>query len=185
MAETTPAASSTSSLDAKQLEQLQEINKNVAAIKDSMQQTASSMNSMGEAIEGMNTMQWAQGFGSAAAATLQAIGAVVCASLQKKTLNHQKQAAKAQYTHQSDMARIDKETKLYKLEKDQELLNCQVEGQKKYLSAVRDVKRAEGQLAIVEAKIKDQKLTDEVGKVDKDALKKAFAGYYNGNPVYS
>jgi hypothetical protein len=149
------------------------------AINKSMEQTVESMQAsekMNNAIKGMKASSMANGFGSAAASTLQAITAVVSARIQKRIMNEQKKMAKNQYTHQSKMARIDRNAKTYKLEKDQELINYQVAGQKKYLAAVRDAKRSEGQLAIVEAKIKEQKLTDKMGKLD---------DYPYGKPAYS
>jgi len=148
-------------------------------LRQSIEKTTESMKasaSMTDAVKGMNAMTWAQGFASAATSTLQAITAVVSAKIQHRIMNKQKNMAKEAYKFQRDMARIDRNTKTYKLEKDQELINYQVAGQKKYLEAVRDARRAEGQLSIVEAKIKEQKLTEEAGKID---------NYHYGKPAYS
>lgn len=138
--------------------------------------------SVGQSMQTMGNYYEAQGYGSAAAGTLQAIGAICVAVIQNRMMDDAKDHAVAKYGIQKDIATIQHDSKINALAGEQEKIQVQVEGQKEYLAAVRDRKKAEGELAVVDAHAKEEKLTEKAGETNEGKMNQALDSWFYGNP---
>ena len=167
-------------------EKLQKMQESLSNMEKNLTDQAKSTVDMGDAIKGMENMQIAQGVGSLCSAAGQVTTAFVSMHFQKKAIKHRRDTQLMQYVHQATMAKIEKDTKIDQLKGQEDMIKIQVAGNKELLKATENRAREEGKLAVVEATIKDQKLTEEVGKPNNEkALNSILASYSYGNPLYS
>jgi len=125
----------------------------------------------------------AGGIASVGSAVGQVVGSIASYAIQKDILNTQTKMVKKGLDHQATMAKYDRDMKLDALKGEEAKIKIQVEGNKEYLAAVRETRKAEGELACAEAQKYENELTEKAGKVNTKALDNIFSNYSYGKPL--
>jgi hypothetical protein len=128
-------------------------------------------------------MAMAGGIASVGSSIGQIVGGIASYYIQKGILNTQTKMAKKGLAHQATMAKLDRDMKMDQLKGQEAKIKVQVQGNKEYLAAVRERRKAEGELACAEAQEHENELTEKSGKVNKKALDNIFQSYSYGKPL--
>lgn len=147
----------------------------------------SSMNQVGSAsgsggITGPN-MAVAGGIASIGSSVGQIVGGIASYCIQSDILKTQTSMVKKGLDHQATMASLDRDMKMDALKGQEAKIKIQVAGNKEYLAAVRERRKAEGELACAEAQEHENALTEKAGKVNTKALDNIFQSYSYGKPL--
>lgn len=128
---------------------------------------------------GTNALLWGQ--------SIQAVGSTVNGFMsymsQKKVMGIREDMAIAQYEHQDNMSELNKDMQIETLNTQEAKTAIQVEGNRKFLAAHRERRKAEGEVKVAETRKHEAQLTEKAGEVNKRALNQLFDQYAYGNPL--
>lgn len=128
-------------------------------------------------------MAVAGGIASIGSSVGQIVGGIASYCIQSDILETQTSMVKKGLTHQATMAALDRDMKMDALKGQEAKIKVQVKGNKEYLAAVRERRKAEGELAVAETQEHENKLTEKAGKTNTKALDNLFQSYSYGNPL--
>lgn len=129
------------------------------------------------------TMSAAGGIAGVASAAGQIATSISSYCTQSKLLDIQEKMAKRQYDHQDKMAELNRDMQFENLKGQEQKIDIQVQGQKELLAEDLKLRKAQGELAIVEEKVKQKALNEKTAVINKKALGKIFDNYSYGKPV--
>lgn len=101
----------------------------------------------------------------------------------KRILDTQTNMIKDGLDHKATMAGLDRDMKMDALKGQEAKIKVQVKGNKEYLAAVRERRKADGELACAEAQEHENELSEKAGKVNTKALDNLFQSYSYGKPL--
>jgi hypothetical protein len=128
-----------------------------------------------------NALMWGQS-AQAVGSMVNGIGSYIS---QKKIMGIKEEMAIAQYDHQDRMSGLNKDMQMETLRTQEAKGAIQVEGNRKYLAANRERRKADGELKVAETRKHETELTEKAGSVDKKALQQIFDQYAYGNPLHA
>jgi len=128
-------------------------------------------------------MGMAGGIASVGSSIGQIVGGIASYYLQSDILDTQTGMIKKGLEHKATMAGLDRDMKMDALKGQEAKIKVQVKGNKEYLAAVRERRKAEGELACAEAQEHEGALTEKAGKVNTKALDNLFQNYSYGKPL--
>jgi hypothetical protein len=128
-------------------------------------------------------MSMAGGIGSIGSSIGQMASGIASYVIGKRILNTQTEMVKDGLDHQATMSGHDRDMKMDALKGQEAKIKVQVEGNKEYLAAVRERRKAEGELACAEAQEHEGALTEKAGKTNTKALDNLFQNYSYGEPL--
>jgi hypothetical protein len=128
-------------------------------------------------------MAVAGGMASIGSSVGQIVGGIASYYLQSDILDTQTKMIKDGLDHKAAMAGHDRDMKMDALKGQEAKIKVQVKGNKEYLAAVRERRKAEGELACAEAQEHENELSEKAGKVNTKALDNIFQNYSYGKPL--
>ena len=127
----------------------------------------------------------ASGISSAVGAGCQAISAICSYVFGKQIIKSQKAMAENQIHHGEKMAELDRDAQLGQVQKQEENLKMASAMSAESLKVKEELKSAECEGKIIDAKIKESSLTKKAGEIDRKKLNKMFdtrGNYSLGKP---
>ena len=128
-------------------------------------------------------MSMAGGIASIGSSIGQMASGIASYVIGKRILDTQTNMIKDGLDHKAAMAGHDRDMKMDVLKGQEAKIKVQVEGNKEYLAAVRERRKADGELACAEAQEHEGALTEKAGKVNTKALDNIFQNYSYGKPL--